>query len=109
MVTDTASTQIISDEVTLTVRGKVPTGDNNNLPLYLVAAMVALLLLILLRRRAKRAYPRIDDGVITKDNLLCKNTVAANNLSPQKAAVLLRLALTGDASRERLKALFSVY
>lgn len=52
---------------------------------------------------------RIDDGVITKDNLLCKNTVAANNLSPQKAAVLLRLALTGDASQERLEALFSAY
>lgn len=52
---------------------------------------------------------RIDDGVITKDNLLCGNTVAANNLSPQKAAVLLRLALTGDASQERLEALFSEY
>ena len=37
---------------------------------------------------------RIDDGVITQDNLLCKNTVAADNLSPQKAAILLKLALT---------------
>ena len=52
---------------------------------------------------------RIDDGVITKENLLCSNTVAANNLSPQKAAILLRLALTGDASRERLEELFSEY
>jgi L-asparaginase len=33
---------------------------------------------------------RIDDGVIIKDNLLCGNTVAANNLTPQKAAILLR-------------------
>ena len=52
---------------------------------------------------------RIDDGVITKDNLLCKNTVAANNLSPQKAAILLRLALTGETSRERLEELFLQY
>ncbi len=52
---------------------------------------------------------RIDDGVITRDNLLCGNTVAANNLSPQKAAILLRLALTGDASREYLERLFLQY
>jgi L-asparaginase len=52
---------------------------------------------------------RINDGVITNDNLLCGNTVAANTLSPQKAAILLRLALTGDASRERLEKLFLEY
>ena len=52
---------------------------------------------------------RIDDGVITKDNLLCKNTVAANNLSPQKAAILLRLALAGEVSREELEKLFLQY
>ena len=52
---------------------------------------------------------RIDDGVITKDNLLCKNTVAANNLSPQKAAILLRLALTGEVSQEGLEELFLQY
>ena len=53
---------------------------------------------------------RIDDGVITRDNLLCENTVAANNLSPQKAAVLLRLALTeGTMSPEQLEELFLQY
>ena len=52
---------------------------------------------------------RIDDGVITKNNLLCRNTVAANSLSPQKAAVLLRLALTEEASREKLEQLFMQY
>ncbi len=52
---------------------------------------------------------RIDDGVITEDNLLCSNTVAANNLSPQKAAILLRLALTVDASQEYLEKLFLQY
>ncbi len=52
---------------------------------------------------------RIDDGVITKDNLLCENTVAANNLSPQKAAILLRLALAADVSGEDLEDLFLQY
>ena len=54
---------------------------------------------------------RIDDGVITKDNLLCGNTVAANTLSPQKAAILLRLALAKDAgiSLENLEELFLQY
>ena len=52
---------------------------------------------------------RIDDGVITRDNLLCGNTVAANNLPPQKAAILLRLALTGDVSQEYLERLFLQY
>ena len=52
---------------------------------------------------------RIDDGVITIGNLLCGNTVAANNLSPQKAAILLRLALTGEATQERLEELFMQY
>ena len=52
---------------------------------------------------------RIDDGVITKDNLLCANTVAANNLSPQKAAILLRLALTRQYTLAGLEALYSKY
>ena len=52
---------------------------------------------------------RIDDGVITRDNLLCGNTVAANNLSPQKAAILLQLALTGNVRQEYLERLFLQY
>lgn len=53
---------------------------------------------------------RINDGVITKESLLCDNTVSSNNLSPQKAAILLRLALTtGDASQERLEKMYQVY
>ena len=52
---------------------------------------------------------RIDDGVITKDNLLCKNTVAADNLSPQKAAILLRLALLNNADQETLEKMFLEY
>ena len=51
----------------------------------------------------------VGDGVITKTDLLCKNTVAADTLPPQKAAVLLRLALTGDASQETLEKLFLEY
>lgn len=53
---------------------------------------------------------RIGDGIITQKGVLCENTVAANSLSPQKAAILLRLALaTGDASFERLLRLFATY
>ena len=52
---------------------------------------------------------RIDDGVITKENLLCANTVAADTLSPQKAAILLRLALTGNVTQEYLEELFLQY
>ncbi|MCQ2795062.1 MAG: asparaginase [Bacilli bacterium] len=36
---------------------------------------------------------RVDNGVITQDSVLCKNAIAANDLPPHKAAILLRLAL----------------
>ena len=53
---------------------------------------------------------RIDNSVILKDNLLCENTVAAYMLSPQKAAILLRLALTeGEISHEKLEEIFMKY
>lgn len=52
---------------------------------------------------------RIDDGIITQDAVLCENTIAANNLSPQKAAILLRLALTQKADRDTLLRLFDEY
>ena len=55
VVTDAAGTQIISQVVTLTIRGAVDTGDHSNLPLYLTVALVALVLLIMLRRRARKA------------------------------------------------------
>jgi LPXTG-motif cell wall-anchored protein len=55
VVTDDEGKQIISQEVTLTVRDKVPTGDNSNLPLYLSVAMMALALAWILRRRIRRA------------------------------------------------------
>ncbi len=52
---------------------------------------------------------RIDDGIITKDNLLCENTVAADNLTPQKAAILLRLALAEGADAQQLERMFLEY
>ena len=52
---------------------------------------------------------RINDGLITQDIVLCKNTIAANHLSPQKAAVLLRVALAQRADREQIKAMFARY
>ena len=53
---------------------------------------------------------RIYDGMITQDSVLCANTVAANDLSPQKAAVLLRLALyNGTTAKEDLIRIFGTY
>ena len=55
VVTDAAGTQIVSEAFTLTVRDKVPTGDDSNLPLYLGVAAAALILLLALRRRRRAA------------------------------------------------------
>ena len=52
---------------------------------------------------------RIDDGIILPDNLLCGDTIAADNLSPQKAAILLRLALTKTADRAAIQEMFFTY
>lgn len=52
---------------------------------------------------------RIDDGIILPENLLAENTVAADNLSPQKAAILLRLALTKTDDQKQLQEMFSTY
>ena len=52
---------------------------------------------------------RIDDGIIIKENLLCKNTVASDNLSPQKAAILLRLALTVTQNKREIQRLFDTF
>ena len=52
---------------------------------------------------------RIDDGIILQENLLCRNTIAADNLSPQKAAILLRLALTKTTDRDEIQNMFLKY
>lgn len=52
---------------------------------------------------------RIDGGIIFKENLLCDNTVAADNLSPQKATVLLRLALACKIDKQNLQEVFMKY
>ena len=52
VITDAEETQVVSKEFTLTVRDKVPTGDNSHLPLYLLIAMAALTLLWWMRRRS---------------------------------------------------------
>jgi len=52
---------------------------------------------------------RIDDGIILPENLLCSRTIAADNLSPQKAAILLRLALTKTTDRAEIQKMFSAY
>ena len=50
---DAEGTQVISEEITMTLRDRVPTGDPSNLPLYLIVAAVAMILLIALRRRGE--------------------------------------------------------
>lgn len=52
---------------------------------------------------------RIDDGIILPENLLAENTIAADNLSPQKAAILLRLALMKTSDQKELQEMFSTY
>ena len=53
---------------------------------------------------------RIDDGIITQDAVLCDKTVAANDLSPQKAAILLRLAIMNKTTtKDELVRLFDTY
>ena len=53
---------------------------------------------------------RINEGIITQDSVLCENTVAANNLSPQKAAILLRLSIMNKTtSKDELIRIFSTY
>ena len=54
VITDASGAQVITDEVTLTVRDGVDTGDHSNLPLYLAVALAALALLWFIRRRMKR-------------------------------------------------------
>ena len=54
VITDSRGTQVITDEVTLTVRDRVDTGDHSSLPLYLAIALAAMLLLWLVRRRMKQ-------------------------------------------------------
>ena len=52
---------------------------------------------------------RVDDGIIIRENLLCENTIAADNLSPQKSAILLRLGLTQSTDLNRLQNMFFKY
>ena len=52
---------------------------------------------------------RTGDGIILPENLLCKNTIAADNLPPQKAAILLRLAIANGIEKNSLQELFIKY
>ena len=54
VVTDAEGTQIVSPEVTLDVRDRVPTGNHSNLPLYLTIVLAALTLLWWIRRRTRK-------------------------------------------------------
>ena len=52
---------------------------------------------------------RIGDGIIIPANLLVEGTIAADNLPPQKAAVLLRLALTKTKDVGKIQDMFFEY
>jgi hypothetical protein len=52
VVTDAEGMQIVSQEVTLTIRDGVDTGDHSHLLLYLAVAVTALILLWWMRRRS---------------------------------------------------------
>lgn len=52
---------------------------------------------------------RIGDGIIIPANLLVEGTIAADNLPPQKAAVLLRLALTKTKDAGKIQDMFFEY
>ena len=52
---------------------------------------------------------RISSGVITQNAADRTKAVAADNLPPQKAAILLRLALTVSADRDEIIRIFRTY
>lgn len=52
---------------------------------------------------------RIGYGKVEQGTMLCPQTIAAQDLSPQKAAILLRLALLKGSDREQVKRIFETY
>ena len=52
---------------------------------------------------------RIGAGMITHDDAYQGNLVRSNDLAPQKAAVLLRLALTRTNDPTEIQAMFDRY
>ena len=52
---------------------------------------------------------RINFGPVTKGSLLLPDTIAAGNLTPQKAAVLLRLALMTTKDKAKIREYFEEY
>ena len=52
---------------------------------------------------------RIGMGQVEQDALLCPGTIAARDLSPQKAAILLRLALARHSDRCEIERIFQTY
>ena len=52
---------------------------------------------------------RVGSGGIMAKTLVCPNAIPANDLPPQKAAVLLRLALTKTHDQQMIARMFEVY
>lgn len=52
---------------------------------------------------------RVGQGIITENSLLNSNSISANDLSPQKACILLRLCLTENFSIKQIRKIFKNY
>ena len=52
---------------------------------------------------------RVGSGVIPRGSKMCRGAVPANDLPPQKAAILLRLALTRTTKLDQIRRMFEVY
>ena len=52
---------------------------------------------------------RVNDSLITQDTLISRSAIASDSLSPQKAAILLRLGLTVTRDKDRLRGMFRKY
>lgn len=52
---------------------------------------------------------RTNEGIVVKGNLLSENTIAGDNLTPAKAAILLRLALSKGAGKQAIMEMFEKY
>lgn len=52
---------------------------------------------------------RIGSGSVFPQNALCPNSIAAGSLTPQKAVILLRLALTKTRNKKEIQRIFERY
>ena len=52
---------------------------------------------------------RVGAGPVPEETLICQKSISAGNLSPQKAAILLRLAIAQGADEDGIRRIFATY